>query len=328
MIASFTIDTTLPWTVRLEHKISNPAGEALAERDMTNQTRGEYHRSGHGPYREITYSKDFVDLHPSEAFIELDNGRFLRDTAKTKEFDATKFRSWPMKWDRCIEGSRHTHVQTMGKRAPKKGSTRGIVSWRREEAPRYSRNGYYTRRSNPPTTAFGTRCRPKPGLYALTEQELYPNPGHPQKQMYPERCTHDGTCGKSCLCVLNMAPCRLSCECTLDCSRRFPPCKCTGRCGDCACKTFGWACLPGVCSCADCDNTYLLSTVPKDFVSKSTIPGAGSGLFAMEDIAKGTYLGDYQGKVVNLSAPTQSRVSIFATSGGKYTGISRPLYLY
>ncbi len=61
--------------------------------------------------------------------------------------------------------------------------------------------------------------------------------------------------------------------------------------------------------------------LPQLAVWPSTIPGAGKGLFAMQTIQKGTYLGDYTGDVVPIPANAVStltaRMSVFDISAGK-----------
>ena len=149
----------------------------------------------------------------------------------------------------------------------------------------------------------------------------YPNLGRPDKQSFAEICCHPGLCDGRCPCVRNQAPCRAFCSCGIDCPRQFPRCDCTGPCGDdCNCVLYQWACIPGGCTCTDCPHVFDLGILPMLAVWESSIPNAGRGLFAMEDLREGTFLGDYTGNVVSEQQDLRkhtNRVSLFTTSKGK-----------
>lgn len=96
-------------------------------------------------------------------------------------------------------------------------------------------------------------------------------------------------------------------------------CMCLNGClEDCYCVVANRAC--GVmCHRGVCRNTFRSSFAPRLATWMSTIPGAGKGLFAMEPIRVGQYLGEYTGRVISLDKfqrPT-GRVALLDIGQGK-----------
>lgn len=138
------------------------------------------------------------------------------------------------------------------------------------------------------------------------------------QQDYPDYCTHEGLCTEqtSCACALNKTTCRPACTCGSLCPRQFPRCHCEGSCNSsCPCVSLQRECILEGCSCINCENIF--QRVPKLTVSKSTIQGAGKGLFAAEAIKQGAFIGEYQGKRccdTDQRGPTDGRVVHFRIS--------------
>jgi hypothetical protein len=143
----------------------------------------------------------------------------------------------------------------------------------------------------------------------------FANAGRPMSQPFPDICDHPGSCAtENCACFKNEAPCRPACSCGQDCLRQFQRCQCNGPCKRCNCRRLGWACVPNECSCSNCSNVYA-TVPPKLAVCKSTINSGGKGLFALETISRGTYLGDYTGNRVAVAAATDSSFSFNICAG-------------
>jgi hypothetical protein len=151
----------------------------------------------------------------------------------------------------------------------------------------------------------------------------FANAGKPMSQLYSDICDHPGPCAtENCACFKNEAPCRPACSCGPDCRRQFQRCRCNGACKRCSCRRLGWACIPNECSCSNCSNVYA-TVPPKLAVCRSSIFRGGKGLFALQTINKETYIGDYTGNRVAISAATGSssnpRVTLFDISAGEDT---------
>lgn len=145
-------------------------------------------------------------------------------------------------------------------------------------------------------------------------------------------CTCDTKCGASsgCPCFSNnrYAPfiCSKFCECSIECSRKFLGCNCQfGQCNSakCICYANSRECDPDLCfSCCAvrsvqldsrsvhnstsntiilCKNVKIQRNLKKrTSLSISTIPGAGLGLFALEDIRQGDMITEYTGELISL----------------------------
>ena len=168
--------------------------------------------------------------------------------------------------------------------------------------------------------------RQRLGIVTVRESK-FKNVGKPMEQPFLDFCDHQGTCESAeCDCFRNQAPCRPRCSCGRKCPRQFRRCECTGPCRMCNCRRLGWACIDADCSCSGCSNKYNTAP-PKLAVWKSRISGGGKGLFALEPIKKGTYLGDYTGERVAVSDTTDlssnPRVALFDISAGERKPISR-----
>jgi hypothetical protein len=148
---------------------------------------------------------------------------------------------------------------------------------------------------------------------------------------YAQPCTCDGKCGASsrCSCFSNdrYAPfiCSKFCECSIECSRKFLGCNCQfGQCSSnkCICYANSRECDPDLCfSCCAvrsvqydhksaqhtssntmilCQNVKIqLNLKKRTGLSISTIPGAGLGLFALEDIRNGDMITEYTGELLS-----------------------------
>lgn len=148
----------------------------------------------------------------------------------------------------------------------------------------------------------------------------------------PSTC-HCADCSPdSCLCFEGKGGeddeprncCEKYCECPITCTRRFLGCNCKyGGCvtSQCICWANNRECDPDVCvSCVACASDRALdhskartasvvchNTIIQRFrrkktaIAASTIPGAGFGLFALEDIRKDEYISTYTGELISDS---------------------------
>ena len=129
-----------------------------------------------------------------------------------------------------------------------------------------------------------------------------------KKSLHFEECSHapgescqNGSCG----CVAR-GFCEKYCLCSPNCPLRYFGCACkVGTCGTNACPCYASKreCDADICSyCTStssrCKNSDYFNTKPKKTgVSKSTVC-EGWGLFALENIKKGEYIGSYSGEVI------------------------------
>lgn len=176
---------------------------------------------------------------------------------------------------------------------------------------------------NPPDAVPSVpRFNPKLCNWSETKQPEYCNVLGFLSQDDPDYCDHDGPCqGKHCACAENRTTCRPSCKCEQGCPRQFPRCSCVTSCGrNCHCRRLNRDCLPAECSCVDCPNTHKSEDDPSLTVRESSVPGAGQGLFAAEDIKAGVILGEYTGRrcpIVDLQDDDHDkRVTHFQISKG------------
>lgn len=130
----------------------------------------------------------------------------------------------------------------------------------------------------------------------------------PELQPGCDKCPEGCPCISSeCPCYHNGTSCDLSCKCSSDsCKRRFPSCQCEDGCGShCFCHMEGRECSDS-CKCISCDNWSANRETPKLRVQPSGIPGAGAGLFAAQTIASETYIGVYDGRLVESRGAKQN----------------------
>ncbi len=114
-----------------------------------------------------------------------------------------------------------------------------------------------------------------------------------------EKCEHSGPCDQLCPCRQNKTTCEWSCKCARQCHRRFSRCTCQGNCeSGCSCRRFQRECILGECGCTQCTNVYEHQSTPALEVRQSSIPSAGEGLFAADDIIPKSFMGEYTGQVV------------------------------
>ncbi len=128
-------------------------------------------------------------------------------------------------------------------------------------------------------------------------------------------CSHGtGACeGLECSCAGSKVWCDKFCGCPPECERRFKGCDCAARgrkeCAEgCQCLATSRECDPALCAGHDvgarwlkaggfCGNNHLsVGRVEPTAVGTSTSPGAGLGLFALEEIKAGAFLGAYGGE--------------------------------
>src|SRR6266480_3652973 len=125
----------------------------------------------------------------------------------------------------------------------------------------------------------------------------FENVNKPLERVEPGCCSHEGPCSdKRCSCVKDRTTCKRGCACGDSCGRQFPPCECQPLCGShCNChKNDRWC--SSNCACSSCQNSLAHAKCPKLLLARSsTIPGAGSGLFAGVNIPIGTLIGQFRG---------------------------------
>jgi hypothetical protein len=120
---------------------------------------------------------------------------------------------------------------------------------------------------------------------------------------HPDRCNCQGSCAQNttCLCRRNLTTCRPSCGCSASCRRRFPPCKCRSKCGrSCTCRKWGRECSESCGSSKElhrCQEMSAYRQAIQTLVQKSTISGAGKGLFAVNGAKFGDFIGEYSGEI-------------------------------
>lgn len=117
------------------------------------------------------------------------------------------------------------------------------------------------------------------------------------------RCKRGCKCNtKNCPCVRNQTVCREGCGCT-GCKRKFPPCECKGRCGrNCPCWRSSKMCTQSCrgssrCNPKTCHGFFEGRDEAKTAIRESTIKVAGKGLFAVDRIEEGAFIGEYTGTV-------------------------------
>jgi histone-lysine N-methyltransferase EZH2 len=114
-------------------------------------------------------------------------------------------------------------------------------------------------------------------------------------------CSHEGPCSaKLCYCYAHNLHCEKYCACSADCSNRFKGCKCLGSCaGNCACARNRRECDLDVCKCdaRTCAQRDLQTKKPKHlWIGASAV--AGFGVFAVDRIKSGEFIGEYVGEVI------------------------------
>ncbi|PSR76105.1 hypothetical protein BD289DRAFT_180136 [Coniella lustricola] len=143
-------------------------------------------------------------------------------------------------------------------------------------------------------------------------------------------CNHDGSCGKSCPCVIAKLLCDRFCRCTCEtCAYKYTGCACgaigktclqqkvAGR--PCICVQLNRECDPVLCSgcgaheradpvnahdkilhATGCQNVALQRGVSKSvLLGESQIEDCGYGLFAAEDIGQDEFIIEYVGELIS-----------------------------
>lgn len=141
----------------------------------------------------------------------------------------------------------------------------------------------------------------------------------PRKLRFP--CSHPGPCiAPECTCAAAKRYCESDCGCnSLTCCNMFQGCSCrpsssssssngvVGSCcsfgKDCRCRYYGKECVEGRCPCASsiaCANMNITQAkpAPKLVVGVSEVHFNGVGLYAGEDIQRGTFIAEYVGEVL------------------------------
>ncbi|KAJ8602823.1 hypothetical protein CTAYLR_002610 [Chrysophaeum taylorii] len=112
-------------------------------------------------------------------------------------------------------------------------------------------------------------------------------------------CRHEGPCTlANCECLQKDVFCSKYCGCSLECDRRSCPCFAAGRecdpdlCGGCGAAAEGGG---------NCSNNQLGAGKPacKLAIARSTIPGAGWGLFAPRGARKNQLIAEYVGERIS-----------------------------
>ncbi|KAF2731068.1 hypothetical protein EJ04DRAFT_554977 [Polyplosphaeria fusca] len=130
----------------------------------------------------------------------------------------------------------------------------------------------------------------------ITKKNPYPNEYDYLRQKTWKGCQCDGECDPDCCpCQKDGKQCGRSCSCPASCRHRIRhTCGCIGKLCDASCSCFkaGYAC-GGRCGC-ECGHLHLRE-FPQTEVRESQTLGAGQGLFAKEEIPKGTIIGLMEG---------------------------------
>lgn len=147
-----------------------------------------------------------------------------------------------------------------------------------------------------------------------------------------------------CICAAKETnySCEAGCHCSDTCERRWRGCTCThshehGLCDSkCECKMLQRQCDPRLCACARvatspnfaCENmrveivpsqSGLAGRLPKKtVVMVSTVPDAGYGLFAAEDLEPGDFLFEYTGEII-VGPEADRRSFYYDVIGRKYS---------
>ena len=121
-----------------------------------------------------------------------------------------------------------------------------------------------------------------------------------------------GDCAKGCPCDKELNNfCTVECGCDpLLCTNRFPGCTCTSKCNtmNCPCYAAGFECSPDTCTnCGACsaqphsctNDAISLRRTKHLLLARSTLPSAGWGLFAKDDIRKGEFIQEYTGEEIS-----------------------------
>ncbi|KAI0312594.1 hypothetical protein OF83DRAFT_631595 [Amylostereum chailletii] len=149
--------------------------------------------------------------------------------------------------------------------------------------------------SNPPESAPKPKFSFRDSVNETLKYSLPPGP-----------CQHEGPCSieNRCTCWEAKFHCTRQCYCdSTTCHLQWKGCECYGPCGDaCVCKAAGRECDINVCACPKysesgrfCDNMDIQRGHSTPLEVKVGMYGLGA--FAMEDIRKGTYIGEYVGEL-------------------------------
>lgn len=125
---------------------------------------------------------------------------------------------------------------------------------------------------------------------------------------YFKPCRHKGDCTlETCSCVKNKLFCTLECCNGKHSANFFRGCNCQGYChtNHCMCHAANRECDAEICNCRLCkdgackNSNIVIGASPPLRVGISTIPGAGRGCFAVNDIQKGDFIGEYTGEILS-----------------------------
>ena len=111
-------------------------------------------------------------------------------------------------------------------------------------------------------------------------------------------CSHRRQCSKTtnCSCIARNVLCTKECIWGKYGDNLFPGCKCTSHgCNSefCECLLANRECDPDICACTCCVNNHIrMNKRTQLLVAKSTIPGAGWGLFTRSAVKQGDFLGE------------------------------------
>ena len=119
---------------------------------------------------------------------------------------------------------------------------------------------------------------------------------------------------ETCPCIQSEVFCTTACTMMHKSPNYFRGCNCQGMCrtANCTCFAAGRQCT-SLCQCRGSQQAYGQPALAKDcqndglamdrevplWISESTLPGAGYGLFTPRAVPKGQFLGEYRGELVS-----------------------------
>lgn len=164
-----------------------------------------------------------------------------------------------------------------------------------------------------------TPILPEPNWKNVKKKRSMPHKQHGDRArsfFYP--CRHSGVCNKNnCSCIKAEYVCTKACIWGNCGSNFFQGCTCQKDCRNsvwCPCRDANRECDPDVCRCCratarhsdgGCANMDVTMgrRIRSLLVGKSTIPGAGLGLFTKNALKKGQYIDEYIGELIRYTDP-------------------------
>lgn len=183
--------------------------------------------------------------------------------------------------------------------------------------------------------------RKKFGYYSMRNysKKLLQNiTNHNSLHPWYQPCTHAGPCSESsCECMQNAFFCTKACVHAEYSPNFFRGCDCKGDCAQsyCSCFAAGRECDPDLCkSCQTCTdlprrltaNSYTqrcrndnisMKRYQRLLVGKSSVPGAGWGLFTKDRLRKGDFIQEYLGEIVSTHEGDRRHI-VYNQNGSNY----------